>query len=112
MKLGKGVFSFGHPLAEKIGFTEDKFYGWLGRKDGYIYISFIISKQPNKGQLSNLFDNILKLGYGIKVPTPFAKMKQICKTKGFKKTIEYSEKMGNVEIWKKEVNTLPKPTEK
>lgn len=102
LKMGKGVFSFDHPLAKKLGYTEDKFEGWLGLKDGYIYISFIVSKKPNQGNLSKLFDRILELGYGIKVPTPFARMKRICVKHGFKKTIEHSAKMGDVEVWVKE----------
>lgn len=101
VKKTKGVFGFEHPLAKKIGFTGDKFDGWLGKKNGYIYISFIISKKPNEGNLSKLFDKILKCGYGIKVPTPFAKMKAICEAKGFKRTMEFSEKMGEVEVWVK-----------
>ena len=102
-KLGKGVFTFEHPLAKEIGFTPDKFEGWLGLKDGYIYISFIISKQRGKGNLSKLFDKILSLGYGIKVPTPFASMEEICRKKGFRKIIEHDRRMGNVEVWVKEV---------
>ena len=103
MKMGKGVFSFGHQLAEKFGFTEDKFDGWLGKKGHYIYISFIISKQEGKGNLSRLFDEILKAGYGIKVPTPFAHMMSICVKKGFKRTFEYSQDFReHVEVWVKE----------
>ena len=103
MKQSKGIFSFGHPLAEKLGFTEDKFDGWLGKKDGYIYISFIISKAQGKGNLTKLFNNILSLGYGIKVPTPFERMKQICVKKGFRKSIEDDRYLGPVEVWVKEV---------
>jgi len=76
------------PFAKELGFTSDRFAGWLGKKDGYIYISFIESLHPGKGHLSELFDNILKLGYGIKVPTPFARMRAIITKKGFKKTSE------------------------
>ncbi len=76
------------PFAKEIGFTSDKFVGWLGENKGYIYISFIESLQPGKGHLSELFENILKQGYGIKVPTPFARMKAIIEKKGFRQTEE------------------------
>lgn len=75
-------------FAKELGFTSDRFEGWLGKKDGYIYISFIISLQSGKGHLSELFQNIQKKGYGIKVPTPFAHMRAIIKKKGFHKTVE------------------------
>ena len=92
-------------FGKKIGFTSDKFEGWLWKIGNYIYISFIVSKQPNQGNLSKLFDNILKLGYGIKVPTPIGKMKLILKKKGFKKTYEWDDLTKQyVEVWVKEVN--------
>ena len=76
------------PLGKEFGFTSDRFVGWLGEKEGYIYLSFIESLQPGKGHLSELFENILKRGYGIKVPTPSAHMKAIVEKKGFKQTVE------------------------
>ena len=76
------------PFAKELGFTSDRFEGWLGKADEYIYISFIESLQPGQGYLSELFNNILKRGYGIKVPTPSTKMKAIIKKKGFRETSE------------------------
>jgi len=75
-------------FAKALSFTSDWFDGWLGVKDGYIYISFIESLQPGQGHLSELFNNILKSGHGIKVPTPFAHMKAIIKRKGFREASE------------------------
>jgi hypothetical protein len=68
------------------------FYGWLWRKGKYIYISFIESLKPGQGNLLRLFDDILKQGYGIKVPTPFARMQMICEKNNFKHTYEEPEK--------------------
>ena len=91
------------PFAKELGFTSDRFEGWLGQKDGYIYISFIESLQPGQGNLSELFDNILKLGYGVKVPTPFARMKAIITKKGFTQTEEpfapEMDVMDPCEVW-------------
>jgi len=50
-----------------------------------------------------LFKRIQQLGYGIKVPTPFARMQAIVESYGFCKTSEYSKDFGgNVEVWVKE----------
>ncbi len=88
------------PFAKEIGFTSDRFMGWLGKDEGYIYISFIESLESGKGHLSELFDSILKQGYGIKVPTPFARMRAIITKKGFKKTEEwFKEADCAVEVW-------------
>jgi len=91
------------PFAKELGFTSDRFEGWLGKKDEYIYISFIESLQPGQGHLSELFNNILKRGYGIKVPTPFAHMKAIIKKKGFRQTTEpfapEEDIMDPCEVW-------------
>ena len=91
------------PFAKELGFTSDKFDGWLGENNGYIYISFIESHQPGEGHLSELFENILKQGYGIKVPTPSAHMKAIIEKKGFKPTEEPFAPEANIldpcEVW-------------
>ena len=92
-------------LGKKIGFTSDRFaegsYLWL--VNGYVYISFIVSKEEGKGYLSELFDAILANGWGVKVPTPFPKMELICLKKGFRKTTEFFEKVGeNATVYVKE----------
>lgn len=87
-------------FGKKLGFTSDLFKGWLGESDNYIYISCIISLYPGQGNLSRLFDSILKLGYGIKVPTPFGAMKAILNKKGFAETEEWFEEAGvNVTVF-------------
>jgi len=90
---------------KELGFTSDKFFGWLSKAKGFVYISFIESKDSGKGNLSELFENILSKGYGIKVPTPFPKMKRIVKERGFEKTYEERSEPqidGSVEVWVKE----------
>lgn len=70
----------------KLGFTSDKFMGYLFHVGDYITISFIASKIPGQGNLSKLFDRIQELGLGIRVPTPFPLMEYIVKKKQFKMT--------------------------
>jgi len=71
------------PEACEIGFTSDKFEGYIGRQNGYIVISSITSLQPKRGHLNELFANIQGKGWGIKVTNPLPVMEAICKKKGF-----------------------------
>jgi hypothetical protein len=89
MTNDENIIELDSPLAKKIGFTSNLFEGYLGLDGKYIYISFIISLKSSEGNLSKLFNNILKLGYGIKIPTPFNRMKEIAIKKGFTGTKEY-----------------------
>ena len=99
------------PLANELGFTSDKFDGYLWKSGNYVVISFIISLQEGQGHLSNLFKTIESKGFGIKVPTPFARMKAIIMEKGFKKTEEWFEEADcPVEIWVKNPQSLATTT--
>lgn len=81
-------------------FPAAKFDGYLWDKGDCVYISFIESKKPNSGNLSQLFDTILSQGKAIKVPTPFARMKAILEHKKFSHTVEDTE-MGGCDVWVK-----------
>lgn len=76
------------PLAEKIGFTSNLFEGYLWIINNDLYISFIVSKNPKKGNFSRLLETIEKQGYTIKVPIPLGKMKSILEKKRFNPTYE------------------------
>ncbi len=79
-------------FAKKIGFTSDKFKdSWLWKVNNYIYLSMIWSKKERQGYTTNLIDNIIKEGYGVKVPTPFTKMVSICVSRGFRHIVEEGE---------------------
>lgn len=83
-----------------FGFTSDLFEGYLWKKENDIYISFIISIHEGKGNLRKLFDNILRQGFNVKVPTPFPRMQNILLWLGFNQTFE-QEEIGTVEVWYK-----------
>jgi hypothetical protein len=72
--------------AIQFGFTSDRFSGWLREADDFVWISFIVSKEPGKGNLKMLFDTIEKNGYKIIVPTPSNRMVKICMERGMVKT--------------------------
>jgi len=97
----EGIIELNSEFGNQIGFTSNKFtdLSYLWRKDNYIFISMIESTYKHKGNLTKLFDAISEKGYGIKVPTPFPLMEAILIKKGFRKTLERSEKMGDVEVW-------------
>ena len=100
---GGQIVNLGDPFADEIGFTADKFDGYLWKIGQAVYISFIVSKQPGCGHLSVLFDALWERGYTIKVPTPFPTMKAILSEKGFQAKREEWEEIGeSVEVWEKE----------
>ena len=87
-----------------LGFTADRFYGWLWRKpNDVIYVSFIESKQPGQGHLRELFKTLWAQGLTIKVPTPMGNMRHILRRYGFEET-ECSEDLDfgeGVEVWRR-----------
>jgi hypothetical protein len=78
----------------ELGFTSDKFDGYLWKKGNDILVSFIISKDEGKGNVRFLFDSILKSGHTVKVPTPFARMRMICERLGFRQEFEHDPMYG------------------
>ena len=95
-----GIIVLDGKFATEIGFTCDKFEGYLWKKEDYIYISLIKSFNPGHGDLSALFKRIQEKGFGIKVPAALSQMKAICKRKGFKLTTENHETYNEaVDVW-------------
>lgn len=96
--MKNGIVKINSDFAKKIDFTSKYFtndsYLWLDDKT--IYISLIMSKKPNKGYFSKLLNNIWKLGYKIKIPSPLGLMQFIVIKKGFKQSYE-----NGCEIWSK-----------
>ena len=84
--------------AKEFGFTSDKFEGWLWRQGDIVSISFIISKQPGRGNFLHMMRTIMGKGYTIHVPTPSARMRMICEKLGATQKIIEDKMMGPVEI--------------
>ena len=95
-----GIIELDTEFAKEIGFTSDKFQGYLWKVGNYIYISVIKSNNRKQGNLTSLFNAIQEKGFGIKVPTPFPLMEAICKKKGFETTIERNDihEVGDIEV--------------
>lgn len=88
MFVHEGCIDLDTPFARQLGFTADRFGGYLWRSGKYIWISAIISWDKGEGHFSELLKKIETAGFGIKVPDPSPTMKAILKTKGFRKTID------------------------
>lgn len=83
------------PFAKKLGFTSDKFGGYMWRVNNEIYIPLIVSLQEGKGNFRELLWNIHKKGFTIKVVEPSNRMRRIVKRLGFQPTIEDQD----AEVW-------------
>ena len=97
--MKEGIIEPNSEFGRELGFTSDKFDGWLWKFGNWIYISFIRSKQKRQGNFSSLLHTISQCGFGIKVPNPSGLMKKILQEKRFKQIEEYDELMRPVEIW-------------
>jgi len=97
----KNPIDSGTSDADELGFTEDKFYGYLWKTDNTIMVSLIVSHHPGKGNFSAFVRGLLEKGYTVKVPTPFPNMLAILKHMHFHQTWEISP-LGDVEVWVKE----------
>ncbi len=95
-----GIIELGTDRAKEFGFIPDLFEGYLWKRENTIFISYIESKFPNKGNFTRLMKEIWNKGFKIAVPTPVAKMRQILIENGFKQTFEwFPEAKDNCEIW-------------
>lgn len=79
-----GMVSLDSELGIGLGFTSDKFDGYLWHEGGSIWVSFIESIHQGQGNLKKLFDAIEENGFMLIVPTPFARMQHICEQRGMK----------------------------
>lgn len=74
----------GSKLANKLGFTIEKYSGYLWKAGNWIYISLIETRKEHQGYLRNLFDNIHSARYNIYIPCPNHRMTKIALQYGFK----------------------------
>ena len=101
-----GMVELGSEVANSLGFTKDKFFGylWQDDKDGTITISLIDSKDPGKGNLKKLFSTIEGKGYRIVVPNPMPQMEKILERWGYDKSTAYDKRFGTIDLWQKKEN--------
>ncbi len=86
--------------AKELGFTSDRFDGWLWDEGDNVFISFIESKDEGKGNLRQLIQTIWDEGKTVKVPTPSTRMAMILARMGFRPTmIDWDDEP--CEVWVK-----------
>ena len=101
-----GIINIGTPAANALGFTEDKFHedSYLWKNSDCLYVSFIASRNPGKGDFRRLVEKIHSLGLTVKIPTPLRSMEEICRKNGYQHSQEaFDEKArrtsGKVNVW-------------
>lgn len=93
-----GIVELDSFVGKMIGFTTDRFDGYLWKNYDSITISFIASKQ--KGNFRQLVERILELGLAVEVPTPLPNMRRIVEKNGYVMTTEYDASTGEFfELW-------------
>lgn len=98
-----GMIALDSEQGTALGFTTDRFDGWLWRKGDACIVSFIVSKQPGQGHFSSLLRQIKAAGLRPQIPTPMGAMREILWRKGFRPTSIFDPDMGeDVELWVEE----------
>jgi len=106
-----GIIELDSEFAKVIGFTSNKFMGYLWKEGNIITISLIESRVEGSGYLRELFHLIELKGFKIKVPNPLPKMQSILEHYGFSMHIEpFAPELDNydpVEVWEKSTEDHP-----
>ena len=64
--VANGCLPIGSDFCKKVGFTNDKFNGYLWKEENVITLSLVYSIYEGKGNFLNVLTNIKKLGYDMK----------------------------------------------
>lgn len=96
-------------IGKELGFTSDKFEGYLWRDGSTMTISLITSKYPSQGNFRKLIDDIKEKYDTIFIPVPSNKMTQIATKIGFNINTFHFTKGGVTDsvstlIWRKDGN--------
>lgn len=65
-------------FAKEIGFTSDRFSGYLWKRGNVISVSLIMSRKEGRGNFLRLLNALKEKGYDIAVPNPGNRMALIC----------------------------------
>lgn len=96
-----GIIELDSERGQAIGFTSDRFDGYLWKTGRYVTVSFIVSLAT--GNFRQLAESILAQGFGVKIPTPLGRMQKIVRDAGYVQRDETWEELDErVEMWVKE----------
>ncbi len=94
----------GTPEADRLGFSEELFSGWLELvNDKSLYLHFIISRHRNEGNTRSLLERWLSEGYDVRVVLPRPIMQHILRNLRFAAGREYLLHHYDevVEVWRR-----------
>lgn len=92
-----GIIDLHTDRGRELGFTSDRFEGYLWKKGESITISFIVSKQ--RGNFRELVRVIHGRGWAVSIPTPLGRMLQIVAKEGYRLEVIDDDELGPVDIW-------------
>jgi len=81
-----GIIELDTKRGNLLGFTSDRFDGYLWKSGDAVLVSFIVSKK--RGNFRELVRRIHALGLAVKVPTPLGRMQDILIKNGYEHTQE------------------------
>ena len=104
--MKNGIINLNTDRAKSLGFTSDKFHGYLWKEGNFIIISLIESIKEGRGYLTALFDTIESKGYCVVIPNPLDRLKAICRNRGMELTrIRYHGRPSWAMVNKKDFKT-------
>lgn len=80
--------SFGDKFTVSIGWTPDKFSGYLYKYKCIIWIAVVRSVNRCNGDFSRFFKSLVATGYIVKIVDPFMSMEKICIRWGLTPSVE------------------------
>ena len=91
-----GIIELDSDSGRELGFTSERFGGYLWKTGNYITVSLIMSNK--RGNFRELVECIQHRGYGVIIPTPLGRMEEIVRKNGYVQRWEDSD-FGPVELW-------------
>lgn len=73
----------GSEFATVVGFTAERFDGYLWLSSAVCWLSLVVSREPGRGHLSEVLRRLTACGFEIRVPNPTVDMRAILALKGF-----------------------------
>ncbi|MBD2364463.1 hypothetical protein H6G36_25375 [Anabaena minutissima FACHB-250] len=103
-------------FALKLGFTSDKFLGYLWQDNQRITVSAILSKVPRQGNFTKLVEAIESSGFVLEIPNPSPDMIRYLAKRNFSPFKQWDSQLEEVEVWRRSpaflgVERQPKPKE-
>lgn len=95
-----GLVTIDSEFSKMVGFTSDKFAGYLWREGNRVLCTILACKNPCEGEVVKLFQNIEERGLHPCVPNPSRRMRRVLRKAGCVPRKERLDSLqGEVELW-------------